>query len=299
MSAQELAQLRGVLAQGGVDFTAEPTVERVNFDGLLASFPQDESLVTTRRSVGGVSGLWADGEGPGVLLYLHGGGYTLGSAGGYGQLAASLARAAGVALFSADYRLAPEHPHPAALEDALAAYRGVLDSGVRASDVVVAGDSAGGGLTIALLVAIRDAGLDAPAAAVVLSPWVDLSLSGPTVASKAAADPSLDEKGLSNAARHYLAGADPETPTASPLFADLTGLPPLLIEVGEAEILLSDATRLAAAAGEAGVDVRLHVWPGMVHDWAVFAFMLGEGRELIAEVGGFVRTRVSQEVQAR
>ncbi len=288
MSAQELEQLVGLLRGGPVSFSAPPQEMRPVFEGMLVSLPGDESTVTEERELGGVPGLWMGAEGARALLYLHGGGYTIGSPLAYREFSTQLARTAGASLFAPDYRLAPEHPHPAALEDALAAYRALLDLGHAADDVVVAGDSAGGGLTLALLVAIRDAGLPLPARAVLFSPWLDLTLSGTSVASKAEADPSLDQAGLAAAAAHYLNGLPAETPAASPLFADLTGLPPLLIEVGEAEILLSDATRLADRAALAGVDITLHVWPGMPHVWGLFAAVLGEGREVIEEAGAFI-----------
>ncbi len=292
MTAHEIAQLRDILSQGGVDFTAPPVTERVNFDELLGSFPQDESLQTVRRTINKIPGLWADGSGNGVLLYFHGGGYTLGSPAGYRQLAASIAAQAGVALFSAEYRLAPEAPYPAALHDALSAYRGLLGEGVPAERIIVGGDSAGAGLAVATLTQLRDEGVALPAGAFLISPWADLTLSGPTVHTKADVDPSLDRGGLSAAAVHYLAGADPSDPAVSPVFADLVGLPPLSIHHGESEILLSDSLRLTARAAEAGVDVRLHVWPGMVHDWPLFAFMLSEGREEIAEIASFVKAYV-------
>jgi acetyl esterase/lipase len=288
MSAQELEQLIGLLRGGPVDFSAPPQEMRPVFEGMLVSLPGDESTVTEEREVGGVPGIWMDGAGDRALIYLHGGGYTIGSPLAYREFATQLARTAGTALFAPDYRLAPEHPHPAALDDALAVYRGLLDQGREASSIVVAGDSAGGGLTLALLVAIRDAGLPLPARAVLFSPWLDLTMSGASVASKAEADPSLDEAGLSSAAAHYLGGLPAGTPGASPLFAELAGLPPLLIETGEAEILLSDSTRLAERAAEAGVDTSLHVWPGMPHVWGLFAAVLGEGREVIAEAGAFI-----------
>ena len=301
MTAQEIAQLRGLLAEGGVDFTAPPAIERENFEGMLGSFPADPALITAPREVGGVPGLWADAPdagAAGVLLYLHGGGYTLGSARSYRQLAASIAAAAGTALFSADYRLAPEHPFPAASDDAVAAYRGLLDVGIPATEIVLGGDSAGGGLVVATLARLREEGIALPSGAFAISPWTDLTLSGETMRSKAASDPSLTAEGLRAAAAHYLAGTDPRTPTVSPVFADLAGLPPLLIEAGESEILLSDASRLATRAAEAGVDVRLHVWPGLMHDWPLFAFMLSEGRDAIDEIAAFVRACVAAEVTA-
>lgn len=291
MSAQELEQLIGILRGGPVSFSEPPQEMRPVFEGMLTSLPGDESTVTDTREVGGVPGIWMDreaGAGGRVLLYLHGGGYTIGSPLAYRELATQLAKAAGSALFVPDYRLAPENPYPAAPEDAMAAYRGLLDLGYAPADIVVAGDSAGGGLTLSLLVAIRDAGLGLPARAVLFSPWLDLGFSGKSMSTKAAADPSLDQPGLAAAAAWYLNGQSADTPGASPLFADLTGLPPLLIEVGEAEILLSDATRLADLAAEAGVEVTLHVWPGLPHVFGLFAALLSEGRDVINESGAFI-----------
>lgn len=288
MSAQELEQLIGLLRGGPVSFSAPPEEMRPVFEGMLVSLPGDESTITEQREIGGVPGIWMEAPGERVLLYLHGGGYTIGSALAYREYATSLARAAGAALFAADYRLAPEHPHPAALDDAIAAYRGLLELGHPADRIAVAGDSAGGGLALALLVALRDAGLPLPARAVLFSPWLDLALGGASMTAKAEADPSLDREGLAAAAAHYLGGLPAETPAASPLFAELSGLPPLLVEVGEAEILLSDATRLAERAALAGVDVTLHVWPGMPHVWGLFAGLLGEGRAVIEEAGAFL-----------
>lgn len=288
MSAQELEQLVGLLRNGPVDFAAPAQEMRPVFEGMLTSLPGDESTVTENREVGGVPGIWMEGTNGTVLLYLHGGGYVIGSALAYREFATQLARTAGSALFAPDYRLAPENPYPAALDDALAVYRALLDQGYRGENIVVAGDSAGGGLSLALLVAIRDAGLEQPGRGVLFSPWLDLSMSGATLQSKAEADPSLTLEGLTVAAERYLAGKPGDTPGASPLFADLSGLPKLLIETGEAEILLSDSTRLVERAAEAGVDVTLHVWPGMPHVWGLFAAVLSEGRDVIAEAGAFI-----------
>ncbi|WP_349828872.1 alpha/beta hydrolase [Brevibacterium litoralis] len=226
-----------------------------------------------------------------MLLYLHGGGYTLGSPTAYAQLAAGLARSAGTACFSVDYRLAPEAPYPAGIDDAVAAYRGLLAEHAPES-ILVGGDSAGGGLTLALLLTLLHEGLPMPAGAVLLSPWTDLTFTGASMRTKAEDDPTLTEEGLRVAAAHYAGDTPPNGPRISPVFADLTGLPPLLIEVGEAEILLSDSTRVAANAAEAAVDVTLHAWPGMIHDWPAFSFALSEGREAIAEVGTWARARL-------
>lgn len=292
MSAYELEQLLPILRGGPVSFSAPPTEMRPIFEGMLTGLPGDPSTVTVEREIGGVSGLWMEAETGGspdrALLYLHGGGYTIGSALAYRELATQLAKASGTGLFIPDYRLAPEHPFPAAVEDAVSAYHGLRDLGFRADHLTVAGDSAGGGLTLALLLELRDAGIALPARAALLSPWLDLTLSGRSVRTKAAADPSLDAPGLAAAAVHYLQGLPAESPTASPLFAELAGLPPLLVEVGEAEILLSDSVRLAKRAAEAGVDITLHVWPGLPHVWPLFTAMLSEGRDAINEVGAFL-----------
>jgi acetyl esterase/lipase len=294
MTAQELAQLKGLLAQGGPDFSDEPDEVRAVFDGLLDSFPVDDALVFDERTIGGIPGIWLDAidASAGVTLYLHGGAYVVGTAAGYRGLASGLARAGGTALFSIDYRRAPEAPFPAAVDDAVAAYRGLLQIGFDAARIAIVGDSAGGGLAVSLLLALREQGVDLPAAAALLSPWTDLTLTGDSISDKADVDDSLDEPGLRISAERYLAGRDSRTPLASPLFADLTGLPPLLVEVGSSEILLDDSTRLAAKAGAAEVDVTLHVWPRLVHDWSLFSFMLSEGADVVREVGAFLQARL-------
>jgi acetyl esterase/lipase len=297
MTTQELAQLKEMLAAGGPDF-AQPALEvRAHFDGLLASFPVDESLPFESRTVGGVPGLWlkAEADSADVLLYVHGGALLAGDSHGYRGLSSGLATAAGAAMFSIDYRLAPEHRYPAALDDVLAAFRGLVAEGVSADRIVVAGDSAGGGLVLALLIALRDAGEAQPAAAVVLSPWADLTHSGSSMTAKAEVDNSLSQAGLQAGADQYLAGHSAADPLVSPVFGDFQGCAPLLIEVGSEEILFSDSMRVADAAGHAAVDVTLHVWPGQVHDWSLFAFMLSEGRELIAEAGAWMRARLENQ----
>ena len=225
-----------------------------------------------------------------ALLYLHGGGYVIGSPRSHRHLAAALAGAAGAATLLPDYRLAPEHPFPAAVEDAVAAYRWLLARGVSPSGVVIGGDSAGGGLTVATLLALRDRGLPRPAAGVCISPWVDLTCSGASYASKAASDPIVTQAGVSEMARAYVPTGDPRAPLASPLFADLAGLPPLLVQVGSEEVLLDDSVALAERARAAGVAATLEIWPEMIHVWHWFFPMLDEGRKAIAGIGDFVRT---------
>jgi monoterpene epsilon-lactone hydrolase len=225
-----------------------------------------------------------------VVLYLHGGGYVIGSPRSHRHLAAAIARAAGARALLLDYRRAPEHPFPAAVDDALAAYRWLLESaGVAPGHVVVAGDSAGGGLTVATLLAARDAGLPQPAAGVCISPWADLTCSLGSYTTKAAVDPVVDTGLVQKMATAYLGAADPRTPLASPLHADLRGLPPLLVQVGGDEVLLDDARELAARAKRAGVDATLEVWDAMVHVWHWFLPMLDEAPAAIDRIGAFVR----------
>ena len=214
------------------------------------------------------------------------------SIGTHRGLCTRLSRAAGARVLNVDYRLAPEHPYPAAVDDALAVYRAVLADGVDPARIAIGGDSAGGGLTLATLVALRDAGDPLPAAGVCISPWTDLSLSGESIRTKAAEDPLIQPSQLAWMAGLYLGDADPKAPTASPLFANLSGLPPLLVHVGTAEILLDDATLLAERAREAGVDVTLEAWEEMIHTWHNFADLLPEGREAIEGIGKYLRARL-------
>ena len=281
--------LMGMLRSGTINFAAPPVEIRPIFEGMMGSLPADYSVVTTDRVIGGVSGIWMESDSQGILLYIHGGGYTIGSPQSYRGLATSLAKAAGTSLFSLEYSLAPENPYPVALNEALAAYEGLLELGYAPANIKVAADSAGAGLAMAMLLTLRDRGATLPAAVVLFSPWLDMTFSGDSVISKADADPNLKASDMLLAVDMYLANGESRTmPTASPLFGDLTGLPPILIETGEAEILLSDSTRFLAKAAEAGVDVRLHVWPGMPHVFALFAPILSEGRDVIAEVGEFL-----------
>jgi len=256
--------------------------------------PVPDDVQVTEVSAGGVPAHWltAPGAGPGrVLLFLHGGGYELGSLRSDGELAARLGRASGMRVLFPEYRLAPEHPFPAAIDDVLAAWRWLRTQGLDAASLAVAGDSAGGGLAAALLVATRDAGQALPAAAVLMSPTVDLTSSGASMTERADQDPISTPAMLRQFAAGYLAGADPTTPLASPLFASLAGLPPLLIQVGTADLLLSDSERLAAAAAQAGVDVTLQVGEGLPH---VYQLLLGtpEAAAATEQIGKFLRAWV-------
>jgi monoterpene epsilon-lactone hydrolase len=261
--------------------------------GRLHPVPPD--VLVTEVDAGGVPAHWLDAPGTDagrVLLFLHGGGYELGSRRSDGELAARLGRAGGMRVLFPEYRLAPEHPFPAAVDDALAVWHWLrADQGVSAGSVALAGDSAGGGLAVALLVAARDAAGALPAAAVLMSPTVDLTSSGASMTERVSQDPFSTPALLRQLAASYLAGADPRTPLASPLFAALGGLPPLLIQVGSADLLLSDSERLAAAAAKAGVDVTLEVGEGLTH---VFPILLGtpEAAEATERTGKFLRARV-------
>ena len=228
-----------------------------------------------------------------VMLYLHGGGWVVGSITTHRDLATRLSRATGHRSLLIDYRLAPEDPHPAAVEDAGAAYRWLLDEGIDPARIVIAGDSAGGGLTVATLVALRDAGVPLPAAGVCLSPWIDLEGGGESMKARAHLDPMVQRDPLLQMAAMYLGGADPRTPLAAPLHADLRGLPPLLVQVGHAETLYDDSARLATRARAAGVDVTLDAWDDMIHVWQIFAPMLPEGQQAIDAIGDWVRKRVA------
>ena len=276
---------------------APRTVEglREEFGRYLSFFPADPSVHRKHVVAAGVPGEWfvpartAPGR---ALLYLHGGGYIIGDTTTHQCLIAEIAKACEARCLALNYRLAPEHPFPAAVEDALAAYRWLLHERVAPESVVVAGDSAGGGLTLALLIAARDAGLPLPGAAVVLSPWTDLAATGESLDTNAERDPMLDKRGVLAFSRWYLKGADPKAPLASPLYADLRGLPPLLIQVGGAEILLDDSTRFAKRAEDAGVAVTLEIWEEMLHVWHLFSPILKEGREAIAGIGRFAHAHL-------
>lgn len=228
-----------------------------------------------------------------TLLYLHGGGYCIGSVNSHRGLVAAIARASGCRALAIDYRLAPEHPFPAALDDALAAWRFLLGQGCDPSRASIAGDSAGGGLTVATLVAARDAGDPLPGAAVCLSPWVDLEGTGESMTTRAEEDPLVEWEGLRRMANAYLGDTPARTPLAAPLHADLAGLPPLFIQVGTAEILLDDSTRLAELARSQEVDVSLEQWEDMIHVFQAFGWMLPEAREAIAVIGEFLRKQTS------
>lgn len=255
---------------------AEVKVERVTAPAVPAEWLRPPGAVAGR-----------------VVLYLHGGGYVIGSPRSHRHLAAAIATAGQASALLLDYRLAPEHPYPAAVDDATAAYRWLLDQGIVPGRIVIAGDSAGGGLTVATLLALRDARLPRPAGGVCISPWVDLTCGGASYRTKAEADPIVNEAAVGEMARAYLGAMPPRTPLASPLFADLRSLPPLLVQVGSDEVLLDDAVQLADRAKAAGVDATLEVWDRMIHVWHWFLPMLDEAQDAIDDIGRFIRMRAA------
>jgi acetyl esterase/lipase len=296
MSQQQLQQIIQMLKAQPI--AGHPTVQdmRANFDQMGALFPVAADVKCEPVNAGGVKAEWVTAPGADAgraVLYLHGGGYVIGSINTHRDLAARISRAAKARALIIDYRLAPEHPFPAAVEDSVAAYRWMLASGLSASRIAVAGDSAGGGLTVATLVAIRDAKLANPGAGVCLSPWVDLEGLGDSMKTKASVDPMVQKDALVEMAKHYLAGQSPRSPLAAPLYADLAGLPPLLIHVGTAETLLDDSTRLAERARKAGVKVTLEPWENMIHVFQIFAPMLDEAQQAIDKIGEFIRANAA------
>lgn len=268
--------------------------QRAAMEAATAAFPVPDEAQITPVEANGVPGEWVEMPGAAAdraILYLHGGGYVIGSPKTHRALTTKLAEAAGTKLLAIDYRMGPEDPCPAAIEDAVAAYRHLLDQGYAPARLAISGDSAGGGLTMATLVALRDQGLPLPAAGAPISPWVDLTGDSATMETRADADPMVQREGLRQMAAHYLGGRDPKDPEASPLFADLAGLPPLLVQVGDHETLLDDSRSLAEKAKAAGVEVDLEVWPEMIHVWHMFHFMLPEGTQALDKIGAFLQEK--------
>ncbi|MER7691691.1 alpha/beta hydrolase [Streptomyces sp. NPDC097610] len=292
MTQQQRQALDELLRHAPFDIGGELGEQRALFHEMIASVPLPEDVTATPGRLGGIPVVTVKTPGDdssAVVLYFHGGAYALGSAGDSVGLAADVARRVGVRAVSVDYRLAPEHPFPAAVDDAVAAYRALLADGTPSSEVAFVGESAGGGLVMATLVALKEAGLPQPSSAVVFSPWADLTLSGDSLTGKADVDPALTAKGLQIRARDYLGETDPATPLASPVFADLTGLAPLLIQVGSHEILLDDAVRLAARAAEHDVAVELQVWPQVPHVFQGFAALLDDADAALTSAAAFTR----------
>jgi len=269
--------------------------QRDDFIKMMArSYKPQPGISCQAGELGGVAGEWsrhADHTGQRTVLYLHGGGYILGCAEAYRDLTGRLAIAAQANVFAADYRLAPEHPFPAALEDALACYRALISDGIPAASITIGGDSAGGGLTLATLAALRDAGDELPGAAVCLSPWSDLTAGGESMISNAKADPMLTPAALAYMAGNYVGDVDSVDPRISPCLGDFNGLPPLLVHVGSSEILLDDSRRVVDKITSSGGQATLQVWNGMPHVWHMFASLVPEGRRAITLLGDFIQAK--------
>ncbi len=249
-------------------------------------------------TVNGLHAEWLRPKGaPGdkVLLYLHGGAYVVGSCATHRQMVSHIARAAGINALLPEYRLAPEHPFPEAIEDAVGVYRFLLANGFDSQDIFIGGDSAGGGLTVATLLSLRHAGLPMPAAAVLLSPFLDITASGESATTRAGQDPWFDAKDVSVVADKYCgAGADLKNPLISPVFANVAGLPPTLIQVGNDEILLSDSTRFADKMKAAGLDIEIEIWPEMWHVFQLFVGKMPESRRAIDRIGAYLKARMQR-----
>jgi len=266
---------------------------RARIEEVGAVWPVATDVTLTPADIDGLAAEWSEAPGAdreSALLFFHGGGYCSGSILSHRRLVTEAGRAAGVRTLAVGYRLAPEHPFPAAFDDALAAWRHLRSQGLEAGRITVGGDSAGGGLTVALINRLRAAGEPLPACAWLISPWTDLTLSGETLATKDAVDPLIHRPYLAELAAAYLAGGvAADDPRVSPLFSKLEGFPPTLIQVGSSETLLSDSTRLAAQLGAADVRVTLEIWPHMIHAWPLWNAHLEEGRRALASAGAFMR----------
>jgi monoterpene epsilon-lactone hydrolase len=269
------------------------TERRQRLDEVGSVWPVADDIRLEPVDVDGVPGEWSLAPGSDAsrsLMFFHGGGYCSGSILSHRRLVTEAGRATGVRTLAVGYRLAPEHPFPAAFEDALTAWRFLRSQGLEARHIAVGGDSAGGGLTLALVGRLQEAREELPGCAWLLSPWTDLTMSGSTLETKDSVDPLIHGGYLHELADAYLPGSiDRKDPRVSPLYADLRGLPPALIQVGSAETLLADATRFAAAAGAADVAVTLEVWPHMIHAWPLWNAHLEPGRRALAKAGTFMR----------
>lgn len=292
MTRKQHEELDAILRHGPLDLGGDVVEQRAVFREMIAGIPLPDDVIATAGELGGVPVVTVETPGNDVSLvvfYLHGGAYAIGSAADSVGLASDVARRVGARATSVDYRLAPEHRFPAAVDDSVTAYRALLETGTPSSRIAFVGESTGGGLVVATLVALRDAGLPQPACAAVFSPWVDLTVSGESAVTKADADPVLTPRGLRTRALDYLGDTDPATPLASPIFADLAGLPPLLVQVGSHEILLDDAVRLAARAAARDVAVQLQIWPGAPHVFQAYAALLDEAGAALDAAAAFVR----------
>ena len=294
MASAELTKVLELMTQRPLNPNA--TLEEMRAGMEAGSFPATEAATVTSVDANGVPGEWVtvpESDGNRRLLYVHGGGYVMGSPVTHRRLCEGIARAGECAVLNLDYRMAPEHVFPAAVDDAMAGLQFMQENGPdgpgAADSVFVGGDSAGGGLMLATLLAAREQGVAMPDGGVGISVWSDLAITGESIQTRSGVDPLItDESMVTNMAAMYLGDADPETPLASPLYADYAGLPPLILQVGDHEVLLSDTTRVAERARAAGVEVTEEVWDEMFHVWHAFAPMLPEGQQAIDRIGEFI-----------
>ena len=297
MAQSEIDAVRALLSAKPRPVGWQERRQRIEEVGSV--WPVAEDIELERVDVDGVPGEWSTAPGSDasrVLLYFHGGGYCSGSILSHRRLVTEAGRAAKVRTLAIEYRLAPEHPFPAALDDAFSAWNFLRTSGIAAGHIAVGGDSAGGGLTLALINRLRKADESIPGCAWLISPWTDLTLSGSTLATKDAVDPIIHKAYLAELADAYLPpDMDRLDPRVSPLFADLSGLPPTLIQVGACETLLEDSTRFARAAGAANIAVTLQIWPDMIHAFPMWNAHLEPGRRALAEAGEFIRRQLLRE----
>jgi monoterpene epsilon-lactone hydrolase len=296
VSTEQRETLDAILRQSAFPADSDVNEQRRLLRELLSAQPLPADVTVTAAALGGVptAEITVDGVEPRhVVLYFHGGVYVMGDAAQAAALAAQIARRTDAKVISVDYRLAPEHPYPAAVDDALAAYQALLDGGTAPAAIVFAGESAGGGLAVATLVNAREHGLPLPAAAVVMSPYADLTLAGTTMETKRDADPLLSPQALQARVADYTAGQDPALGLISPIFADLTGLPPLIIQAGTHEVLLDDAVRLARQAATADVQVTLDITPGVPHVFQAYYPILDEAAAALDRAGQFLSAHLT------
>ena len=292
MSLEQLEQIITQLKEEPLFENLKLAELRAKYEEIAISFPTPTDATIEQVNALGVPGQMIIAPGASdlaTIVYLHGGGYAMGSLNTHRTLAYNLSKASGFQVLQVDYRLAPEHPFPAALQDSLTTIKWLRQNGLPAKRIGMAGDSAGGGLALATCLALRDAEEELPAAVVCISPWTDLAGQGESMHSKASVDPLISSTEIEYLRDLYLKDEDARHPLASPLYANLAGLPPLLFQVGSDEILLDDSTRLVAKAKQAAVEVELKVWEKMIHVWHFFAPILTEGQEAIAEAASFLQ----------
>lgn len=300
MSQEQIEPLMQLLRERRANRPKGIPEMRAEFETLAQSFPK-RSDVTRENIDANVPAAWLrpqDARTDCAMLYLHGGAYVIGSIDTHEAVAGRIAAACRMPALIIDYRLAPEHPFPAALEDAVGAYRWLLAQGFPPDRIAIAGDSAGGGLTAAAMISLRDAGDPPPACGVCISPWTDLAGTGESIQERADRDPIIVPSEIFERANQYLGDADPHDPLASPMYADFTGLSPLLIQVGTEETLYDDAVRMADRARAAGVNVHLEVWDRMPHVWHTLATLVDAADQAIGDIGEFVKSFIPAEAAA-